>query len=188
MIGANTAAGMSAKPMPVIAIGVLLLSACTYNVHRVQVDTARLETGKPVGTLQCAYGPAEVLDARPAGDRAGGLGEHMLLLDDPTALITERLRTSGMGDGAVPGAVAVRISIKRFYLTQNTMSKVPVVVLQAGIGDAPPFLVRAQPVTMNWNGTENEAYAALANALQSAVAQLVTELNGRCPSRPPSSS
>lgn len=183
MIGTNTAAGMSAKPMPVIAIGMLLLGACTFNVHKVQVDTARLETGKPVGTLQCAYGPAEVLDARPAGDRAGGLGEHMLLLDDPTALIAERLRKAGMGDGTAQDAVSVRIAIKRFYLTQNTMAKVPVVVLQARIDQQEPFLVRAQPVTANWNGTENEAYSAMANALQGALTQLVTELNGKCGAR-----
>ncbi len=183
----NAAAWMSAKRMTVTAVCIALLGACTFNVHKVQVDTARLETGKPVGILQCAYGLTGVVDARPAGERAGGLGEHMLLLDDPSELIAERLRTAGMVDGAAPDAADVRIAIKRFYLTQNTMSKVPVVVLQAGIGDEPPFLVRAQPVTMNWNGTENEAYAAMARALQGAVTQLVSELNDRCPSRPPSS-
>lgn len=170
-----------------IACACLPLVACTFHVNKVQVDTARLDTGKPIGTLRCRYGLTGVVDARPSGDRAGGLGENMLLLEDPSELISARLQSAGMTQGHAPDAPDVLVEIKRFYLTVNTMAKVPVVVLQAGIGDAPPFLVRAQPVTMNWNGTENEAYAGLANALQGAVTQLVTELNGRCPSRPPGS-
>lgn len=181
-------AGTLAKLRPVAAICLVLLSACTVKIHKVQVDTTRLESGKPVGTLQCAYGLAGVLDARPAGDRAGGLGEHMLLMDNPSALIAERLQKVGMAANSLPDSIDVHIVIKRFYLSQNLITKVPVVVLQAGIGNEPPFLVRAQPVTTNWNGTENEAYTALANALQGAVTQLVSDLNSRCPSRQPSSS
>lgn len=165
----------------------LILAACAFNVNKVQVDAARLDTGKSIGTLQCRYGLAGVVDARPSGDRAGGLGENMLLLNDPSELIAARLQDAGMIKGSAPDAPDVLIEIKRFYLTVNTMAKVPVVVLQAGIGDEPPFLVRAQPVTMNWNGTENEAYTAIANALQGAVTQLVSDLNARCPSRPPGS-
>lgn len=175
----STASTFAARALTVACC--TLLGACAFNVHKVQVDTARLETGKPVGTLRCAYGLTGVVDARPAGERAGGLGEHMLLLDDPSELVAERLRKAGMADASVPQAADVHITIKRFYLTQNAMSKVPVVVLQARIGEQEPFLVRAQPVTMNWNGTENEAYAAMARALQGAVTQLVSDLNGRCP-------
>lgn len=157
-----------------------LSGACAFNVHKVQVDAARLDTGKPIGILQCRYGLLGVTDARPSGDRAGGLGEHMLLLDDPGALVATRLAAAGMADGSVPDATDVRVAVKRFYLGQNTMSKVPVVVLQAEIAGQPPLLVRAQPVTMNWNGTENEAYSAMANALQEATTRLVTELNRHC--------
>lgn len=158
----------------------LMLTACAFNVNKVQVDTARLDTGKSIGTLQCRYGLVAVLDARPSGDRAGGLGENMLLLNDPTELIAARLQSAGMLKGPVPDAPDVQIDIKRFYLTVNTMAKVPVVVLQAKIGQQEPFLIRAQPVTANWNGTENEAYAAMANALHGAATQLVAELNGKC--------
>lgn len=157
-----------------------LLAACAINVNKVQVDTARLDTGKSIGTLQCRYGLVGVVDARPSGDRAGGLGENMLLLNDPSELISSRLQSAGMVKGTTPDAPDVLIEIKRFYLTVNTMAKVPVVVLQARIGQQQPFLVRAQPVSANWNGTENEAYSAMANALQGAATQLVVELNGKC--------
>lgn len=176
----RTAAWVSAKLMKASAICMLLLCACAVNVHKVQVDTARLETGKPIGTLHCAYSLTGVLDARPVGDRAGGLGEHMLLLENPSALIAESLRKAGLAVSSLPDSIDVHIAIKRFYLSQNLVTKVPVVVLQARIDQQEPFLVRAQPVTANWNGTENEAYSALANALQGAVTQLVSDLNGRC--------
>ena len=161
----------------------LILAACAFNVNKVQVDAARLDTGKSIGTLQCRYGLAGVVDARPSGDRAGGLGENMLLLDDPSELIAARLHSAGMAEGSVPDAPDVLIEIKRFYLTVNTMAKVPVVVLQARIDQQQAFLVRAQPVTANWNGTESEAYSAMANALQGAGTELVAELNGKCGTR-----
>ena len=158
----------------------LLLGACAVNVNKVQVDTARLDTGKSIGTLQCRYGLLGVVDARPSGDRAGGLGENMLLLDDPSELISSRLQSAGMIKGSVADAPGVLIEIKRFYLTVNTMAKVPVVVVQARIDQQEPFLVRAQPVSANWNGTENEAYSAMADALQGAGIELINVLNGKC--------
>jgi hypothetical protein len=172
--------GYAVIRLTAMACACLLLVACAFNVNKVQVDTARLDTGKSIGTLQCRYGLAGVVDVRPSGDRAGGLGENMLLLEDPSELISARLQSAGMIRGSAPDAPEVLVEIKRFYLTVNTMAKVPVVVLQARIDQQQPFLVRAQPVSANWNGTENEAYAALANAVQEAATQLVTELNRKC--------
>jgi hypothetical protein len=43
------------------------------------------------------------------------------------------------------------------------------------------FTVRSQRASMNWNGTENEAYEAYSAALADATAQVVARLNAGCP-------
>ena len=53
-------------------------------------------------------------------------------------------------------------------------------VYSVQVGDAAPFVIRAQAATMNWNGTEKEAYQALADVLGDASAQLVDTLNKDC--------
>lgn len=167
--------------LPAAAALILLLSACAMKVNTVQVDSARLETGKAISSLQCRYGLAGVVDVRPSGDRAGGLGENMLLLNDPSELLASRLLKAGMIKAYAPEVPAVMVKIKRFYLSSNNVAKVPVVVLQASIDQQEPFLVRAQPVTTNWWGTEDEATSAMAETLQLATNQLVADLNAKCP-------
>lgn len=178
------AGGIAAwRLLPAAAVLILLLSACAMNVNTVQVDPARLETGKAISGLQCPYGLAGVVDVRPSGDRAGGLGENMLLLNDPSELLANRLLKAGMIKAYAPEVPSVLIEIKRFYLSSNNVAKVPVVVLQAKIDQQEPFLVRAQPVTTNWWGSEDEATSAMAETLQIATNQLITDLNEKCPSR-----
>lgn len=44
----------------------------------------------------------------------------------------------------------------------------------------PPFLLRSQKASMNWNGSQNEAYAAYALALADVNKQLIERLNTDC--------
>ena len=164
----------------------LALSACSQKVHQVVVRSDRLPATAPskkLPRLSCAYQLADVVDARAAGNRAGGLGNHQLLLDDAPALVRNQLQKVGMttADAASNSdARRVAVQIKQLYLAQNQITKVPVAVYSVQVGDAAPFVIRAQAATMNWNGTEKEAYQALADVLGDASAQLVDTLNKDC--------
>ena len=157
-----------------------LLSACSSTVNKVDVDAGRLVAGKPIGSLSCAYRLAELNDARPSGDRAGGLGVNMMLLSDPKQLIRNEFTKAGMLSPEVAEGRAVTINVKQVYLSQNLTTKIPVVVYEVRVHGQEPFIVRGQPASMNWNGTENEAYGALAKAFQVANSQVVSGLNERC--------
>lgn len=120
-------------------------------------------------------------DARPAGDRAGGLGKHMFVFEDAADVVRRQLSSAGLRAAAPDGAPPVTVRILQLYLTQNTITKVPVVVFEVTPEGHPTFLVRAQTASMNWNGTENEAYGAYAQAIANASTQLVSRLNLQCP-------
>jgi hypothetical protein len=63
------------------------------------------------------------------------------------------------------------------------MTKVPVAVYEVRLDGGATFTVRSQKASMNWNGTENEAYAAYSTALADATAQVVSRLNAACAKR-----
>jgi hypothetical protein len=68
----------------------------------------------------------------------------------------------------------------QLYLAQNLTTKVPVAVYEVAINDGAAFVVRSQKASLNWNGTEDEAYAAYARVLADVNQQLVNQLNARC--------
>jgi len=156
------------------------LTACNTKVHQVRVDPSRLDSTRSMPALRCGYRLVEVADERPGGG-VGGLGRHQLILDDAPAMVDAQLRKAGLKAADSAGLPGVSVRLKQLYLTQNQTTKVPVAVYQASIDGQPPFLVRASKSSINWNGTENEAYSALATALLDANVQLFAALNTRCP-------
>lgn len=65
-------------------------------------------------------------------------------------------------------------------MAQNLGTKVPVVVLEVKVGQDAPLVLRAQKASMNWNGSEDEAYKGFSQIFDDLMAQLVKKLNGRC--------
>jgi len=160
-----------------VGLAAAMLGGCTMKVNRVQMDATRL-VGKVERKVACAYRQGEVVDARPSTGRAGGLGEHLFLVDDAAAIVRGRMTAVGIAPQGEGDAVDVKVM--HMYMTQNLGTKIPVVVLSAAVGQQPAFTLRSQKASMNWNGTEDEAYAGYARALDDAMAQLVTRLDAGC--------
>lgn len=169
---------------PLAGLLAVALCGCSMHVNKVAMNPARLEpvrhaqSAKPI-KLACAYRLQEVVDARPAGDRAGGLGKHMFVFDDAVSVVRGQLATAGLATAGGDGK-PVTVRIVQLYLAQSHVTKIPVAVYNVAIEGEPAFLVRSQQATMNWNGTENEAYAAYSRVLADANQQLVMRLNAGC--------
>lgn len=169
---------MRARVAWAAAAAMVLASGCGMKVHRVQMDPARL-VARPHTALACAYRLDQVVDARPSTGRAGGLGRHLFLVEDAGDLLRKRLEAIGLSSAATHGD-AVDAELLHLYMTQNTISKVPVLVVRVTVRGAAPLLLRSQRTSMNWNGTEDEAYRAFAAMFDDVSAQLVIALNDRC--------
>ncbi|GAB3359605.1 hypothetical protein [Lysobacter tyrosinilyticus] len=167
----------------------LLLAACHGKVVRVDMDAARLAapptSARNAVRLACPYQLQEVTDARTGGGESGGLGWHAFKFSDAAQAIRSQLLASGLSDAGndTGDAPAVNVRIAQLYLAQNLTTKIPVAVYKVDVGGAPEFVVRSQSASMNWNGTQNEAYAAFARVLADVNQQLVHELNDRCNGR-----
>jgi hypothetical protein len=160
-----------------LGLATAMLGGCTMKVNRVQMDTSRL-VGKADRKVACAYRQGAVIDARSTTGRAGGLGKHLFLVEDATAIVRERMAAIGVvpqGEGDV-----VDVRLLHMYMTQNVGTKIPVVVLSASVGGQPAFTLRSQQASMNWNGSEDEAYDGYSAALDNAMAQLVARLDAGC--------
>lgn len=166
----------------------LSCAACNTKVNRIKVDPQRLHAPASrqapaalrLPALACAYRLKDVVDARPAGDHSGGLGRHQLMIEDVPTLVRSQLLKAGLRPAEADSGAEVSIEIKQLYLTQNQVSKIPVAVYRARIGDQAPLVLRAQQTNMNWNSSQNEAHDALARALQDVNVRLLTALNERC--------
>ncbi len=159
----------------------LLLSACAdAPVKKITVNPNSLVGKQVITSLACSYHLTEVTDARAAGDRAGGLGLNMLLLQDPAGMVKDQLLKAGMKPENSMESRGVSVRIMHMYVTQTLVTKIPVVVYEVKLENATPWLVRAQPATMNWNASGNEAHAAFSKALQLANNQMVDSLNAKC--------
>ena len=101
----------------------------------------------------------------------------MFVLEDVVSIVRSQLLAAGMSEA---DGVPVQLRVLKMYLSQSVVTKIPVVVYKVAIDGQPPILVRSQRSTMNWNGTENEAYAAYAMAMQDATGQVVRQLNRAC--------
>lgn len=161
----------------VLCAAIALLPACTMKVHRVELESSRL-VGDANAKVACSYRQGEVVDARPSKGRGGGLGKHLFLVEDATSIVRAQLEAAGVSAGASGEVVDARLL--HMYMTQNQISKIPVVVLSASIAKQPAFTLRSQTPSMNWNGTENEAYSAYERAFDDVMGQLIGRLNSRC--------
>lgn len=168
--------GSHARALLGTCAGLLLLCGCAGKVHRVALDPARL-VGQPQAKLMCPYRVGEVVDARPSQGRAGGLSEHLFLVEDAAALMRDKLVAGGLSGDA---GTQVDARLLHLYMAQNLGTKVPVVVLEVKVGQDAPLVLRAQKASMNWNGSEDEAYKGFSQIFDDLMAQLVKKLNGRC--------
>ena len=172
---------MAASRFAALACVVACAAGCSVKVHQVPVDSARLAPASVTVRMACDRRLQSVIDARDSTDRAGGLGVHLFLFEDVPGVVRRQFALAGLdAQGRGP---AVDIRILQFYLAQNAMTKVPVAVYEVSVDGAAPFIVRSQKASMNWNGTEDEAYGAYALALSDATAQVVSRLNAGCPKR-----
>lgn len=154
-----------------------VLAGCATEVHHVRLDPARLTQGAPIARVACPYRLTSVDDDRPAGDRAGGLAQHMFVLEDVAGIVRGQLLDAGLSESA---GTPVRLRVLQFYLAQNTVTKIPVAVYELRIGDGKPMVIRSQLASMNWWGSEREGYRAYAAALADSVRQVVARLDAAC--------
>lgn len=155
----------------------MLLCGCAAEFRKTELDSTRLVAKSP-RQVACAYRQSDVVDARQPAAHVGGLSRNAFLLEDAAGLLRERMAAVGItADGK---GQPVDVQLLHMYLAQNHVTKIPVVVLSAKAGERPAFNVRAQQPTMNWNGTENEAYRAYAAVLDDVMSQLVTRLDANC--------
>ena len=129
--------------------------------------------------LACSYRLGDLADARPTGSQAGGLSGNAFEFADAAAVVRRQLLAAGLQDtaNAVP---VVSVRIMQLYLAQNLQTKIPVAVYEVAVDGQPPFLLRSQKASMNWNGSQNEAYAAYSRVLADVNQQLIQRLNTDC--------
>ena len=157
-----------------------IISSCSYPINKVDVSTDTLITSKSIGTLNCSYRLLAINDTRPEGTKAGGLGLNKLSFPEPQEYINVQLLKAGMLPANATDGRPVTVDIKHVYLNQNNGSKIPTVVYEIQLDELDKFIIRGQIASVNWNGSENEAYNAFAAAFQSANAQLIARLNKSC--------
>lgn len=162
-----------------------VLVACSSQVNKVVVrpEAFPVHARAAMPRLSCAYQLKALDDARAAGNHAGGLGRHQLVLEDAPTFVERYLTQAGITrphEPATGSAREVSLQIKQLYLTQNQTTKIPVAVYSVWIEGEEAFLIRSQAASMNWNGSQDEAHRALAQALDDASQRLVTALNARC--------
>lgn len=165
------------------SLTLVLLSACSTKVVRVDMDAAQLEAARSSShdavTLACDYRLGNITDARTGGGDAGGLGGFAFEFSDAADIVRQQLLAAALLDNGESPVVDVRIV--QLYLTQNRGTKVPVAVYQVDLAGHPGFLLRSQKPTANWSGSRNEAYAAYARVLEDVNQQLIRRLNSHCP-------
>jgi hypothetical protein len=162
-----------------VAVG-LLLGGCSMQVTQVSLDSSSVVGSQSVSINPCGFRLAEVIDGRVDGGEAGGLSMNQLKVEDGPALLRVELLKAGLRPPDADGR-DVRIELKQMYMTRNRLTKVPVVVYAVQADGMAPFLVRAQPARMNWNGTDHELLAGLSLAVHEANAKLMASLDGACP-------
>jgi len=158
----------------------LSLAACAGPTRHITVDSSRLVPATHHAT-SCAYRLASLVDSRQSGASAGGLPRQHFELEDPLPLVRASLARAGLSGHDGGDTRGVDVELLRLYIARNLSNKVPVVVYRARIGGE-TFILRSQQPSINWNGTEDEAYAALARALEDANVQLAGALQERCTS------
>lgn len=167
--------------------GLLLpLAGCATTVIHERVDAQRLAAAPAAAmrgpALRCAYRLDGVADAREAS-QSGGLGRKAFEFPDAAEVVRRQLTEAGFAGVDAGGIPGVQVKIRQLYLTQNTITKVPVAVYEVTVSTGERFVVRAQPASMNWAGSIDEAYAAYRTAMHDANRQTVERLNAACAMR-----
>lgn len=162
-----------------VVMWAMALVACSPKVVKVDMDTQRLVAGAATDArLLCDYRLGEVVDMRPSGDRAGGLGMRMFNFENAPAVIRESL--SGVGFVEAATAPRVDVHLMQLYMNQVHVTKIPVIVYELRIEGHQPVLIRSQAANMNWNGSEDEAYSGYSRALEAVNRKMVGSLNLAC--------
>ena len=165
----------------VLLLSMAALSAgCVTQIERTPLQAQRLAAAPRV-SLACSVTLVDVVDARPGGESAGVYNGRALQFARAPDLVREHLVAAGVGTGAAADGMRLTVQLKRLYMAQQHAVNTPVVVLQAQLGDTPPFLVRPQVPSVNWWGSEAELYDDLGAAVARANTQLVQGVNQRCP-------
>lgn len=169
---------MRCAAAPLVSWSILLLAGCTTTVHHVRMDTARLSASLAQDRkVACAYRIGRLEDARSSRVTAGGLGIHAFDFPDVIQVLRTQLGAAGLSEA---GGAAVDIRVLHLYLSQSGPTKVPVAVYQVRIDQAPAWLVRSQPASSNWLGSENEAYRAYRAAMDGAMSRVLDYLDAHC--------
>ena len=156
-----------------------LLAGCATNVNQVRLDANSVVGVQSPVANACAWRLKDVVDARVAGAEAGGLSANQLKVEDGPALLRAELLKAGLLPADAQGRDVI-VRLKQMYMAQNRITKVPVVVYMVEAEGMSPFVVRAQPARMNWNGTQNELLTGLSMAVHEANTQLMASLNKSC--------
>lgn len=157
-----------------------ILTGCNPTVKAVALTAENTGRSNPLPTLKCDFRLMKVLDERPAGDSAGGLGWNQLTMETPETIVRHGLSEGGMHAADALAGEAVVVSLKRMYVADAQTSKNAVVVYAVSVEGGAPYLIRAQQSHMNWNGSQGEAIRVFSRALASANEQLFISLNHRC--------
>lgn len=158
----------------------LVAASCATQVRNVSIDGAALAMPAKVTRLACPHRLGAVVDARQGEADGGQLGSNRLSVADAARMVHDSLSASGFDAADEGTGRRVDIELLRFYLLHNHLTKVPVVVYRVSVDAGEPFLVRAQPASMVWSGSQNEAIAGYRAGLADANARLVTRLNKGC--------
>ena len=172
-----------------VAIAALAAGCASTPMRKVTVDAARLQGGVVNDTLRCPYRLKDVVDARPAGTAAGGaggLGATAYAIADPAGIVREQLHSMGLVETTEGPELSVRLM--QLYVGNTNGTKVPVAVYEWTLAGHTPAIIRSQPASMNWWGSDDEMTGALAIALREANRRLVSELNRSCPAAPATAS
>jgi hypothetical protein len=157
-----------------------LLAGCEGNVKRVTINEGQLVGKQRITQIRCPLRLKQVVDARSTTNQSGGLGWNQVVLDDAPLMVQQQLLKAGLLPATAAQGRDVVVKLKHMYMSQNHMTKNPVVVYEVVLDGGEPFIVRAQPTKMNWNSSTGETLSAFSSALRQANDQLLAALNQRC--------
>jgi hypothetical protein len=157
----------------------LVLGGCV-TLTPTAVDTNALRQFEaPDAKLACPYRLRTLVDARPANSSMGVAQLKAFSMEDPIGIVRDQLANAGLRDTDDGRAIDVRLM--QFYLSQNTITLVPVVVYEATPDGGAPMVIRGQPASQNSWGSDAEATEAFGDALRAANEKLIVSLNAQCP-------
>ena len=141
--------------------------------------TALRQAEGPETKVACPHRLRTLVDARPANGSMGVAQAKAFSMEDPIGIVRDQLANAGLREDGEGRAVDVRLM--QFYLSQNTITLVPVVVYEATAEGGAPMVIRGQPASQNSWGSDAEATEAYGDALRAANEKLIESLSAQCP-------